>query len=68
LPTTSDVPDPYQQAALASGQSVFGKELNSFVPGTAEADVPAAVRAASAVRPVVPRRDEQQEASVNASA
>ncbi|HSD37163.1 MAG TPA: hypothetical protein VLC92_06620 [Rhodocyclaceae bacterium] len=65
LPTTSDVLDPYQQAALASGQTVFGKELNSFVPGSAEADFPAEVRALSAVRPVVPRRDEPQEASAD---
>jgi peptidoglycan DL-endopeptidase CwlO len=63
LPTTGDVRDPYQQAALASGQSVFGKELNSFVPGTAEAEFPAAVRALSAVRPVVPRRDEAETAT-----
>ncbi|MEC5384855.1 hypothetical protein VVD49_03930 [Uliginosibacterium sp. H3] len=58
LPTTADINDPYQQAALASGLTAFGKELNSYLPGEVAADFPAAVSATRAVRPVVSREEE----------
>lgn len=46
--------DAYQQAALASGVTAFGKELNSFVPASDEAITAAAVAGVTAITPVMP--------------
>ncbi|MDB5800014.1 MAG: hypothetical protein JWL63_953 [Rhodocyclales bacterium] len=57
--------DPYQQAALASGVSAFGKELNVFIPAAAEDTNPPPVAAIAALTPVgrvVPRNEEPAEA------
>ena len=50
-PTTADIRDPYQQAALASGVSSFGKELNSFIPAATD-DLQAVIQGIAAIMPV----------------
>ncbi|MDB5887543.1 MAG: hypothetical protein JWM03_415 [Rhodocyclales bacterium] len=73
-PAVSDDPllntnlDPYQQAALASGLTSFGKELNVFVPSSPNDTTPPPVNAimpVTAVRRVVPRSDEPAGASAS---